>query len=163
MADTVASRMRVLCLDELFVTNVADAMILERLFGRLWDRGLVLVATSNRRPDTLYEGGLQRQLFMPFVRRLEAECNVHDMASPTDYRRLATRAVGAYFVRLVEGATNDDRLDSAFRQARRRRCPFAVEPHGAHRFTPSRPSLLRENPRAQRPHAGDARSGVQAA
>ena len=88
---------QVLCLDELFVTDVADAMIVARLFGRLWDRGLVLIATSNRHPDGLYEGGLQRSLFLPFIHRLKTACHVHDMNSTTDYRLLAKHQGGLYF------------------------------------------------------------------
>lgn len=68
-----------------------------RLFSRLWDRGLVLVATSNRAPDALYEGGLQRNLFLPFIERLKSACVVHDMASTTDYRRMARHRHGLYF------------------------------------------------------------------
>ncbi|EFN56104.1 hypothetical protein CHLNCDRAFT_22338, partial [Chlorella variabilis] len=98
VADGIADRISVLCLDELFVTDVADAMILHRLFGRLWDRGLVLVATSNRHPDALYEGGLQRSLFLPFIQRLKEACAVHDMNSRTDYRKLAHHSRGLYFV-----------------------------------------------------------------
>uniref|UniRef100_A0A7R9YUT9 ATPase n=1 Tax=Chlamydomonas euryale TaxID=1486919 RepID=A0A7R9YUT9_9CHLO len=98
VADKIAENTRVLAMDEFFVTDVADAMILNRLFGRLWDRGVVLVSTSNRAPDGLYEGGLQRPLFMPFIHRLKVECDVHDMASPVDYRRLASHQRGLYRV-----------------------------------------------------------------
>ncbi|GIL76360.1 hypothetical protein Vretifemale_5974 [Volvox reticuliferus] len=98
VADGIAARARVLALDELFVTDVADAMILNRLFGRLWDRGLILVATSNRPPDDLYKGGLQRNLFMPFIHKLKTQCKCHDMNSTTDYRRLAQHQRGLYFV-----------------------------------------------------------------
>eukprot|EP00887_Chlorella_sp_A99_P004178 scaffold23.g4178.t1 len=120
VADEIAERALLLCLDELFVTDVADAMILHRLFARLWARGLVLVATSNRHPDALYENGLQasapslhaatdlclrrpwrgRNLFMPFIHRLKEACVVHDMESQTDYRRLARHHKGLYFVTL---------------------------------------------------------------
>lgn len=98
VADDVAARTHVLCLDELFVTDVADAMILHRLFGRLWDRGIVLIATSNRKPDDLYLGGLQRALFLPFIDRLKEACVIHDMASPTDYRLLAQHKEGLFFI-----------------------------------------------------------------
>lgn len=89
----------VLCLDELFVHDVADAVILARLFACLWDpsRGLVLVATSNRAPTKLYENGLQRALFLPFVAELEKRCVVHDMCSPIDYRKLAHAHRGLWF------------------------------------------------------------------
>ena len=110
VADEVAASTRVLCLDEFFVTDVADAMILHRLFDRLWDDGLVLVATSNRHPDALYEGGLQRALFLPFIRRLKATCKIHDMASPTDYRRLAQHKGGLYFV----SASRNQELETRF-------------------------------------------------
>lgn len=98
VGDDIMKETRLLCLDELFVTDVADAMILHRLFDRLWDRGLTLIATSNRAPDSLYEGGLQRALFLPFIERLKKECIIHDMASPVDYRRLASHRSGLYFV-----------------------------------------------------------------
>lgn len=113
VADAVAAQCRVLCLDELFVTDVADAMILGRLFGRLWDDGLVLVATSNRAPTSLYEGGLQRQLFLPFIERLQRRCVVHDMASGVDYRRLAHHARGTYFI----APDRDAALAEAFARA----------------------------------------------
>lgn len=61
----------------------------------LWTRGVVLVATSNRHPDKLYENGLQRQLFLPFIAALKSACHVHDLASPVDYRRLAKNEVRA--------------------------------------------------------------------
>jgi predicted ATPase len=79
VADGIAAETSVLALDEFFVTDVADAAILSRLFGRLWDDGLVLVSTSNRHPDALYEGGLQRNLFLPFIDRLKVRRGGHDL------------------------------------------------------------------------------------
>ena len=87
----------VLALDELFVTDVADAVILARLFAGLWAGGLVLVATSNRPPQDLYKGGLQRDLFLPFIASLTQQSPPLDLASPVDYRRLAHAARGLYF------------------------------------------------------------------
>ena len=71
VADEISQDIKVLCLDEVFVNDVADAAIMNRLFSRLWENGLVLVATSNRAPDSLYENGLQRNLFLPFITKLK--------------------------------------------------------------------------------------------
>ncbi|XP_058113952.1 uncharacterized protein LOC131256885 isoform X2 [Magnolia sinica] len=82
------------------VTDVADALILNRLFGHLFSKGVILVATSNRAPDSLYEGGLQRDLFLPFIATLKERCLVHEIGSSTDYRKMTSAEQGFYFVGL---------------------------------------------------------------
>jgi cell division protein ZapE len=86
VADRVASEVRLLCLDEFAVEDIADAMILSRLFGRLFERGLVLVATSNTAPTNLYRDGLNRALFLPFVAVLERHADIVELRAATDYR-----------------------------------------------------------------------------
>ena len=85
-----------LCFDEVQVTDVGDALILRRLFEGLYEGGLVMLATSNRAPGDLYHGGLQRELFLPFISLLSARCTVHNVSSPTDHRlRVAPSAGGS--------------------------------------------------------------------
>jgi predicted ATPase len=87
VVDHVLESGRLLCLDEFQVTDVADAMILKELFGKLWKKGCTLVTTSNRPPRDLYLNGLQRDRFLPFVDLLEERCTVVSlMENDTDYR-----------------------------------------------------------------------------
>ena len=82
----IAQRVRVLCLDEFFVSDIADAMILAGLLQGLFRRGVVLVATSNTAPRDLYMEGLQRQRFLPAIGLLEAHVDVLELDSGLDYR-----------------------------------------------------------------------------
>lgn len=86
VADRLAQRARVLCFDELFVTDIADAMLLGNLFRGLFDRGVTLIATSNVKPDDLYKEGLQRARFVPAIRLLKEHTQVVHLDAGVDYR-----------------------------------------------------------------------------
>lgn len=91
---TIRDESRVLCFDEFQVTDIADAMILGRLFGSIWREGGVMVSTSNRHPDGLYENGLNRDVVLPFIREVQRRCEVWEIGGREDYRMRSLREGG---------------------------------------------------------------------
>ncbi|KAL7457976.1 hypothetical protein ACHAWC_009508, partial [Mediolabrus comicus] len=81
IAQQVSEEVTLLCIDEFQVTDIADAMILAQFFGELWRQGVIVAATSNRPPDALYEGGLNREYFLPFIDLLKRYCVVHHLCA----------------------------------------------------------------------------------
>lgn len=103
----------VLCFDEFSVTDIADAMLLSRLFEQLFNLGCVLVSTSNVAPDDLYRDGLNRQLFMPFVGLLKRHVDVASLDADTDYRLQKTLQLPVFH--LLDGAFNEG-MDNAWQE-----------------------------------------------
>jgi cell division protein ZapE len=122
VASAIAQEARLLAFDEMVINNSADAMILSRLFSHLLEAGVTVIATSNRPPRDLYLGGLNRELFLPFIELVERDMDVVPLNGPTDYRleRLggmptwyvpngpeATKALSEAFFRLTDYPVED--------------------------------------------------------
>ena len=112
VARALADEATLLCLDELQVNDVADAMILRRLFAKLFQNGVVVVTTSNTAPENLYAGGLNRELFMPFIELVDTSLDVMCFDGARDYRLDRLRGAPVYFAPLGNGT--DAALDAAF-------------------------------------------------
>ena len=97
VADALARQARLLCFDEMHVTDIADAMILGRLFKGLFEAGVVVVATSNAHPADLYKNGLNRQLFLPFIDLISAHMDIVELQSAKDFRLDKLAGAQLYF------------------------------------------------------------------
>ncbi|MFK7840197.1 MAG: cell division protein ZapE [Bdellovibrionales bacterium] len=112
-AARIAEKYRVLCFDEFHVVDIADAMILGRLYRNLFERGVVIVSTSNWEPDRLYEGGLQRDRFLASIALIKERMQVFYLDSLCDYRTQFLMEEGSYFTSLDEEA--EIHIDNVFK------------------------------------------------
>jgi cell division protein ZapE len=108
----IIREVRLLCFDEFHVNDITDAMLLKRLFERLFSAGVTVVATSNTAPDRLYENGLNRQLFTPFIDLLKAHADVLHLAAEMDYRR--EKLAGQDVFVFGEGPEAEAKMDALF-------------------------------------------------
>lgn len=140
VADAIAKGATLLCLDELQITDITDAMIVGRLFESMFKSGVVVVATSNRPPRDLYKDGLQRDQFVPFIGLIESKMDLLALDGPTDYRLEHMRLLDVYltpnnneaqkkleaaFIRLTHGHKSHPAVISV--QGRKVEIPKAVE------------------------------------
>lgn len=115
-AAALAKKGRIMCFDEMEVRDIADAMILSRLFSNIMNRGVVVVATSNRHADDLYKDGLHRDRFLPFIDLLKARCDMRPIADGQDWRGAILAQVPAWYSPV--DAAGSAALEAAFTQLR---------------------------------------------
>ncbi|MCV0424493.1 MAG: AFG1 family ATPase [Roseibium sp.] len=125
VATQLAEETRLLLFDEFSVTDIADAMILGRLFTQLFERGVIVVATSNVEPTNLYKDGLNRQLFLPFIKMLTSKVEVLHLDSPKDYRLEKLAGAPVYVTPLDEDA--DAQMDRIWAKLTHGMKPHAEE------------------------------------
>ncbi|MCP5073685.1 MAG: cell division protein ZapE [Rhodobacteraceae bacterium] len=102
VANEVIRSAELLCFDEMQITDITDAMIVGRLFEKLFEAGVVIVTTSNRHPDDLYKDGLNRELFLPFIALIKDRLTMYNLDSETDHRLNRLQAHRTYFTPLSE-------------------------------------------------------------
>lgn len=107
VANAIADSATLLCFDEMQITDITDAMIVGRLFEKLFARGVVIVTTSNRHPDDLYKDGLNRDLFLPFIEQIKSRLEVHQLGSGTDHRQNRLKDVLTYHTPLGKHADRE--------------------------------------------------------
>ena len=106
VAEKIIQQASLLCFDEMQITDIADAMIVGRLFEFLFDSGVLIVTTSNRHPDDLYKQGLNRSLFLPFIDLIKSHLMVHILDSETDHRQNRVSGQVRYLSPLNEETTS---------------------------------------------------------
>ena len=114
-ADKLMAGGQIICFDEMEVRDIADAMIIRRLFLAMWDEGMILVATSNRPPDMLYLDGLHRDRFLPFISDLNTRLGIYEISSGQDWRKMFLASVSGWHLQSAAGdpAVNAE-LDQIF-------------------------------------------------
>ena len=107
VAKDISKGLKLLALDEMQIKDIADAMIVGRLFELLFGHGVAVITTSNRPPKDLYKDGLNRQLFLPFIALIERDLMIHPMRSDTDYRQNRMAGAQVYFIPSGASATHE--------------------------------------------------------
>jgi len=137
LATKIKQESMLLCFDEFHVTDIADAMLLSRLFTRLFQLGVIFVATSNQHPDNLYKNGLQRELFLPFIALLKQSADILELDGKEDFRLSHFKAMKTTFYSEPDGAedfllhsfnelTNDGKIETRILKIKGRELTFTT-------------------------------------